>query len=61
MKLGFYYHSPFFFNENKIYVPSYIGVFFESLASDIEELQLFGHHVNDNHLNICDYKIKNKM
>lgn len=41
MKLGFYYHNSFTLKKNRIYVPGYIGVFIDALASEVSVLHLF--------------------
>lgn len=44
MKLGFYYHTPVQLNEsNSLLIPSYLGVFLDSLASNVDHLYLFMH------------------
>lgn len=56
MKLGFYYHIPFSVNsDNKILVPSYFGLFIDSLARNVEHLYCFLHEVKLN--NQMDYNL----
>lgn len=44
MNLGFYYHTPYAIREGKqVYVPSYIGVFIESLAESLDKIYCFFH------------------
>lgn len=43
MKLAFYYHIPIVPNEHDLMTPSYLGVFIDSLASEVEHLYLVMH------------------
>lgn len=48
MKLGFYYHVAIKKNGiNTIRIPSYLGVFIDELAKNVDELVLFMHEAND--------------
>ncbi len=58
MKLSFYYHSlAHKTSDNKVQVPSYIGVFIDSLANQVEHLFLLLHE-NAAHLSKADYIIQ---
>jgi glycosyltransferase involved in cell wall biosynthesis len=41
--IGFYYHTPVFLKNGEIYVPSYLGVFIDSLANKVNSLTLIMH------------------
>lgn len=44
MKIGFYYHIPVYIDDqSKIWVPSFIGVFLESLGANCKHLLLYLH------------------
>jgi glycosyltransferase involved in cell wall biosynthesis len=58
MKLGFYYHIVLFQNAEGIHIPSYLGVFLDSLAAEVESLVLFGHEANHIEKENCDYVLK---
>ncbi len=59
MKLGFYYHTPVHVSDDgSIYVPSYLGLFLDSLAAEVDELICFLHTKGkDDHTN---YLLKHK-
>lgn len=58
MKLAFYYHSPASkTSNNKVLVPSYIGVFIDSLADQVEHLYLLLHE-SASHTSMADYIIQ---
>ena len=57
MKLAFYYHIPIYKKGNNLYCPGYLGVFLDSLASQVNELVLFMHESEDNQKS--HYKLKN--
>lgn len=58
MRLGFYYHIPLNSSPDGLNVPSYLGVFLDALASEVEKLLLFMHEANDIEANHCDYLLK---
>lgn len=58
MRLGFYYHIPLNSSPDGLNVPSYLGVFLNALASEVEKLLLFMHEANDIEANHCDYLLK---
>ena len=60
MILGFYYHSSYIEEKSDISMPSYLGVFINSILNDVDELIIFGHLSNNNNLDKCDYKLKNE-
>jgi glycosyltransferase involved in cell wall biosynthesis len=60
MNLGFYYHVPVFIEGNNIKIPSYLGVFVDSLAENVENLFLFMHQLEHDYDKHCDYTLKNK-
>lgn len=44
MKLGFYYHIPVYLKGDQLLIASYLGVFIQHLAQNVEELVLFLYH-----------------
>ena len=54
MRLAFYYHIPLNSSPDGLNVPSYLGVFLDALASEVEKLLLFMHEANDIEANHCD-------
>ena len=58
MILGFYYHSTIIKKKSHINVPSYMGVFINSLLNYIDCLIIFGHTSDENDIDQCDYKLK---
>lgn len=54
MKLAFYYHIPILKIGNKIKVPSFFAMFFESLAFEVDELFLIMHECNSNEVKLAD-------
>ncbi|MCU0441482.1 MAG: glycosyltransferase family 4 protein [Bacteroidia bacterium] len=55
MKVGFYYHNTFLKKNNRIYVPGYIGVFIDALASEVEQLYIFLEEQKDTESQEEDY------
>lgn len=43
MKLGFYYHIPICQQEGQLKLPSYLGVFIDALAKEVDQLYLLLH------------------
>jgi len=43
MNLGFYYHIEYFVNNNKIYIPKYLGLFIDSLSKNVDQMFLIGY------------------
>lgn len=60
MTLGFYYHVPVNSKNESIFVPGYLGIFLDDLASNVNELYLFMHCVNPQQIAACDYELVNK-
>lgn len=56
--IGFYYHIPFHTKDTQIYLPSFFGVFIDSLAENINSLTLILHE--DVNQNGADYQLKGK-
>ncbi len=54
--IAFYYHIPFWKKDTDIYVPSFLGVFIDELASQVKKLVLILHE--DAVKGDADYKIK---
>jgi glycosyltransferase involved in cell wall biosynthesis len=60
MHLAFYYHIPIHSRNNQLFVPSYLGVFLDSLASSVAQLYIVLHEANTSQSLECDYQLKNK-
>ncbi|MES2691190.1 MAG: glycosyltransferase family 4 protein [Bacteroidota bacterium] len=58
MKIGFHYHSNYIKADNRIVVPGYIGVFIDSLASQVEVLYLFLEQQTDPNSKEEDYVLQ---
>ncbi|WP_396161718.1 glycosyltransferase family 4 protein [Flavobacterium sp.] len=59
IKLAFYYHIPISLcKNNTIAIPSYLGVFIDALANEVEHLTLVMHEANSREAINCDYKVK---
>lgn len=58
MFLGFYYHIPAQQRAGKIWVPSYFGLFLDSLATQLEGLVLFLHEANPKESEWCNYPLQ---
>src|SRR5659263_90483 len=58
MKLAFYYHITIAFKNNNIYCPSFLGVFIDSLAINVDELYLIMHQANSRESEEADYALK---
>jgi len=58
MKIAFYYHITITKINNAIYCPSYLGVFLDSLANEIDELYLVMHEANITESKEADYALK---
>lgn len=54
--VGFYYHIPFLSKNEHIWLPSYLGVFIDSLAQYVGKLVLFLHQTSDEGAE-CDYQL----
>jgi len=60
MKLAFYYHITLHEHNNELLLPSYLGVFVDALASEVEELYLLMHQANSTECKEADYTLKRK-
>ncbi len=58
MKTAFYYHIPVYPNQGKLFIPSYLGVFIDSLASFTETLYIVLHEANSIQALEADYSLK---
>lgn len=58
MKLGFHYHIPAVLQENKIWIPGYLGCFIDGLAERCSEVILFLHSPNQYQRELLDYAIR---
>lgn len=60
MKLAFYYHITLHKHNEQLSLPGYLGVFVDSLASEVEELYLLMHQANSRESKEADYVLKSK-
>lgn len=60
MNLGFYYHIPISSSSGELKIPGYLGVFLDSLASEVRQLILFMHEARDFEASQCDYVLQAK-
>ena len=60
MRLGFYYHIPLLYTDNKLFVPGYLGIFLDALAKEVDTLYLFMHEANAQQGLEADYELLNK-
>ncbi|MGB3181834.1 MAG: glycosyltransferase [Cyclobacteriaceae bacterium] len=60
MRLAFHYHSPAIQAGSHIKTPSYIGVFIDSLAAEVEEVICFMHSPRSFEVSAVDYTLKAK-
>lgn len=60
MNLGFYYHIALQLVGNEIKTPSYLGVFLDSVANEVDTLTLLMHEANSNEAKQCNYTLKGK-
>lgn len=60
MVLGFYYHIVLYERKGEIRIPSFLGVFIDSLATEVSSLIIFGHQARTQEAPICDYTLKRK-
>ena len=58
MILGFYYHVPLIFKGGVYQLPSYLGVFIDALADEVEHLYLFMHETDKWGGKYCDYNLR---
>jgi len=59
MNLAFYYHIPITQKNQDLYTPGFLGVFIDSLASEVKHLYLVMHQSNETESESADYKLKN--
>lgn len=57
MNIGYHYHVPFKKIEDRIYLPSYFGLFIDELARNSDELFLFLFEKNNDEDDIEDYAL----
>lgn len=60
MRLAFYYHIPITSTSDGIKIPSYLGVFINALAKEVEQLVLIMHEAYGNEIGHCDYLVEAK-
>jgi hypothetical protein len=60
MKLAFYYHVSLARKSQALYLPSYLGVFIDTVAGYVDELVLVMHEANDDEIKECDYQLKSQ-
>lgn len=60
MTLGFYYHIPVLADGQTIRIPSFLGVFIDELAKNVDKLYLYMHFIQFDQDNYCNYTLKNK-
>lgn len=60
MKLAFYYHVSLVKKSQAFYLPSYLGVFIDTVANYVDELILVMHEANDDEIKECDYPLKSQ-
>lgn len=60
MKLGFYYHISIISSPEGVRVPSFLGVFIDSLASEVSTLMVFAHAAQLREIQSCDYVLKSQ-
>lgn len=58
MKLGFYYHTPIQATDGGLALPSYLGVFLQSLGDVLDELVLFMNEAEDYNPIQADFVLK---
>lgn len=60
MNLGFYYHIPIVKKEGGLYIPGFLGIFIDSLATEVDQLTLIMHEGAAENYPGADYKLKEK-
>ena len=58
MRLGFHYHIPAQIKDGCIYLPGYFGRFIDSLAGQVDRLDLFLHQPSPHETQFMDYPIQ---
>lgn len=57
MTLAFYYHIPIYSVNDHIYMPGYLGVFIDSLASEVDKLFIVMHEAKPHERAECEYTL----
>lgn len=57
MNLGFYYHIPVFLEGQVVKIPSFLGVFIDELAKNVNSLYLFLHISEKDETSYFDYEL----
>lgn len=60
MNIGYHYHVPYKLINNKVYLPSYFGLFIDELAKNSTKLYLFLFEQTDTRSTIEDYELQEK-
>ncbi len=60
MTIGYYYHIPVYSKNKLVFVPGYLGVFLDALASEVDVLYLFMHEGNQQKQAEADYELQQK-
>lgn len=60
MRVGFYYHIPISCNKDQLRIPSYLGVFVDALAKQVNHLYLVMHEASGNEVVEADYCLKQR-
>jgi glycosyltransferase involved in cell wall biosynthesis len=58
MKIAYYYHYPVLVKNDKIFIPSFLGVFIESLAENVGELYLVMHEIYEDSEGMYSFELK---
>ena len=58
MTLGFYYHITAVSLNGNVYLPSYLGLFVDSIAVRVKHLVLFLHEATDSEVESCNYALQ---
>ena len=60
LTVGYYYHIPIYNKNKQVFVPGYLGVFLDALASEVKVLYLFMHEGNQQQQVEADYELQQK-
>ena len=60
MRLGFHYHTPAKIKDGKIFMAGYIGLFIDSIASELDSLVCFLHTPNSSEEALLTYPLQSK-
>jgi glycosyltransferase involved in cell wall biosynthesis len=58
MRIAFYYHITIHKDQDKLYLPGYLGVFIDSLAQKVDQLYLVMHKASSAEIKGADYQLK---